>query len=468
MRYVSLVSAVLATGLLLAPAPAEASEPKAPRIAGGVDAETCAFPTAALFGGGTCSATLVHPEVVVYAAHCGSGGGVQLGESYGSGQNLSVEFCRTNPSYAGVSDQAHDWAFCKLSQPVTNLPLAPILFGCETDLLVPGAEVYMVGFGEPGYGRKTYAQTYINSVTEGMVDMGGNGQTACPGDSGGPAFIQVGDGTWRAFGIASTMTGGCGPGTNQHSRMDGAVGWIESESGVDVTPCFEPDGTWVPGPDCGQFIASGPEGHGSWGSWCDGTPVGGPSATCGPPYNSEPDDDPPYVVITTPSDGDYFEFTGDLVDVPIEVEADDGEGWGVKAVTLQINGQDLGVESTIPPHSFDTRFPEGLHEIVASAEDHAGNVGESDTVRIGVGVEVPPPDPTDTGDDGDSGDDGSDDGGSDDGGTGGPGPDMWPESDDERDGCGCRSRPASPGGLPLAFLLIALAPLATPRRRRRR
>jgi hypothetical protein len=105
-------------------------------------------------------------------------------------------------------------------------------------------------------------------------------------------------------------------------------------------------------------------------------------------------------------------------------------------------------------------FPEGVHEIVAVAEDHAGNVGESDTVRIGVGEEVPPDDPTDTGE---SGGGGSDDG-ADGGGTGGPGPDMWPESDDdERGGCGCRSRPA--GGLPLGFLLVTLAPFAWPRRR---
>jgi len=405
---------------------------------------------------------LVHPEVVVYAAHCGSSGGVQLGETVNAGQTLSVQFCRTNPGYSGdPSDQAHDWAFCKLSQPVTNLPVTPILFGCETDLLVVGAEVYMVGFGEPGIGRKTFALTHINSVTESVIDMGGNGQSACPGDSGGPAFIELDDGTWRAFGIASTLAGGCGSGPNQHARMDAAVGWIESESGVDVTPCFEPDGTWAPGPDCGGFIASGPEGYGSWNNWCDGTPTGGSSATCGPPYNAEPDEDPPLVTITNPNDGDYFEFDGDLVQVPIEVDADDGDGWGVKVVTLEINGQDVGVESTVAPYVFDNAmFPEGVHEIVAIAEDHAGNVGESDTVRIGVGEEVPPDDPSD---DGDSGNDGSDDG-ADDGGTGGPGPDMWPESDDdERGGCGCRNRPA--GGPGLLLLMLALVPLLAPHRR---
>ena len=46
-----------------------------PEIYGGIEAGTCAWPqTVAVTGGqGLCTGTLIHPSVVMYAAHCGGG-----------------------------------------------------------------------------------------------------------------------------------------------------------------------------------------------------------------------------------------------------------------------------------------------------------------------------------------------------------------------------------------------------------
>jgi len=59
------------------------------------------------------------------------------------------------------------------------------------------------------------------------------------GDSGGPAFVQLADKSWRVFGIDSEGTGkSCGAG-DLMGVMHKAVSWIEQQSGVDITPCHD-------------------------------------------------------------------------------------------------------------------------------------------------------------------------------------------------------------------------------------
>lgn len=459
-------------GDLAAPSPGPSA------ITGGQDATTCAWPTTVSTAGGGCTGTLVHPQIVTYAAHCGSGANsVRFGETAwgGSGTSVSVDMCRTNPDYSGdVSDVEDDCAFCRLAQPV-SLPVSPPLYGCELDELEPGSEVAIVGFGEPGSGRKSWAMTYVNNVTEGQISIGGNGVGPCPGDSGGPAFLQLADGMWRAFGIVSTGTG-CGQPAN-YSRIDNCVDWIEATSGVDITPCFALDGTWTPTEDCGGFITSGEQGYGTWNNFCDGTPAGDYSATCGQPWGADPDEDAPTAQITAPPDGEEYADAPQLITV--DVDADDGDGWGVKHVWLNIDGSDVDVFDSEAPYSFaDVNFPEGVHEIIGMAEDHAGNVGASEPVTIGVGVEIPDPDPTDTGGTSDTGDGGTgggsgsgpddgDDDGTDDGGTDDEtdtGSEEGGGGSEKSEGCGCTTgRTAAPSAMALLLVMLGVG-----RRRPRR
>src|SRR5688572_27429935 len=66
----------------------EEDEPDAPPdevpespIYGGTNVPSCGWPSAVELGG-SCSGTLVHPELVIYAAHCGASySWVRLGES---------------------------------------------------------------------------------------------------------------------------------------------------------------------------------------------------------------------------------------------------------------------------------------------------------------------------------------------------------------------------------------------------
>jgi len=460
-----------------APDTLAAPDPSPVAIHGGTPNAVCSWPTAVAVTGGNslCTGTLVHPRVVMYAAHCGGGNkSIQFGEDLGSvKKTIQTELCLSNPDYKGVNDQAHDWAFCRLAEAVTEVPVTPVVYGCETEIVYPGQTAAVTGFGIQtqggNSGAKNWGLTPVRSVGSGSADVGGgNDPGICPGDSGGPAFVQYPDGSWHTFGIASTLTGQCG-GVGTHSLAWNAVPWIEQESGVDITPCHDVDGTWNPTYKCSKFYAGeAGVGVGEWLQWCPGTPESASSKTCGAAFDANPDDTPPTVAITLPMSAEYPDQTS--LTTPIEVNADDGDGWGVVLVSLKINGQVQPLTDDAPPYAFaNVKFPKGSYEIVAVAQDAAGLVAESLPVTLHIGVV--PSDPT-TGDESDSGQvptSGADaDADADADGDSGPSPATSLTGADSTDtaasdgdeGCGCRSEPRAPAGL---AVLVALG-----LRRRRR
>jgi hypothetical protein len=273
------------------PTPPEEIEPELPptsHIYGGDEVDTCDWPTAVNLGG-SCTGTLVHPRVVMYAAHCGTDyDAVRLGENAfgGAGRSVPTQQCRIRPG--GGPGGGDDFAYCTLAQPVNDVPIVPILMGCETSLLSPGAEVTVVGFGNADngpYGLKREVTTQINGITQsGEINIGGDGKDSCQGDSGGPVYIRAADGSWRVFGVTS-WGHGCGGG-GYYSMMHNGVAWVESQTGIDITPCHDADGTWNPTEACGDFPVSGTAGGGSWSQGCATAETTGEfSASCGPAYD---------------------------------------------------------------------------------------------------------------------------------------------------------------------------------------
>ncbi len=389
--------AVVALVLAYASPPIGAA-PDVQQVAGGTNVEACAWlDTVAVLGSGSlCSGTLVHPQVVVFAAHCGDADKqIHFGEeSSGPGYTRNTSRCLANPDYLGVSNQGSDWAFCVLEEPILDIPVTPPLYGCELDMIAAGQTVSIVGFGNNtdagGSGTKRWAETTLFSTFGNTANIGGDGVSTCSGDSGGSAFIQLADGSYRAISMVSTGIG-CGQ-TGVHALMHPAVPWIEENAGIDITPCHDVDGTWHPNPTCDGFYAGGAVGAGTWGDWCPGTPTSGPSDSCGDPFDAITDTTAPTVAITAPSDRAELESG---VAVTITLDADDGDGWGVKRVWVAINGDEQPVDDQLAPYVFaNVNFPDGIYTVAAYAEDWGGTIGMSAEVTFGVGMAVPPdPDP---------------------------------------------------------------------------
>jgi pimeloyl-ACP methyl ester carboxylesterase/adenylate kinase family enzyme len=223
--------------------------------------------------GGSCSGALIHPEVVVYAGHCGTGfGDVRFGDDASSGYVVATTGCVRHPMWSGAFSE-WGYALCTLAAPVTDVAIVPPLMGCETDILVPGRPVVVVGWGwsseGAGAGVKRQVPGELSSLMFGgtsiAIDGLMDGQGACPGDSGGPTYIQLDDLSWRQLGVHHTAGASCDFSDGVvDKRLYLAVDWIESETGHDVTPCHDADGTWNPGPLCDGLPLEPALGGGSW------------------------------------------------------------------------------------------------------------------------------------------------------------------------------------------------------------
>ena len=467
----------------LIPALAFAGEPDVmvgvdqdPLVYGGTAAQTCGWPTAVYvgFSGWSCSGTLVHPDIVITAAHCpdainGRQAQISFGEGFGGGERSVNATCYSNPNWTGAVGP-QDFGYCKLSSPVTDVPIIPPAWGCETSALTIGREVVIVGFGQSdngGSGSKREVTTTIAGIGQQAV-IGGGGKDACQGDSGGPVYIQLksefgGDDSWRAFGITS---GGadCGGG-GIFALMHVAIPWIESHSGVDITPCHDSEGNWAPTPECGSIPLDPARTNGaSWQNGCSGGPISGFSGLCGDPFGTGEDSDPPTVAIIDPVSGTELSVPdgASTVSLTVSATADDGDGFGVADVRLVINGQSFpGDTDSSAPYNWPLVLGPGGYLIEAIATDYVGNESVADV--IAVGVDQAAPEVPQTGDgDGDSdptGDDG--DGGTDP--TGGTTGDEL-GGDESGDGCACTA--GEPGPVGAALGLFGLLGLAGVRRRR--
>ncbi|MEM9453094.1 MAG: trypsin-like serine protease [Myxococcota bacterium] len=289
--------------LLLAPGSLAPESPGPLPIVGGTDAATCQWPsTVALnsFDSTFCSGTLIHPEVVLTAAHCihpDNGWGTPTDIAFGEEGSLpaftvGVQGCAIHPQYDHFAElhspqDAYDLAYCVLSEPVLDVAPTPPLMGCEVEQLGPGGEVQIVGFGanviEPtpdgfdteGVGTKRYISQTVEQIDrfDQVYLLGNNVGSACPGDSGGSAYIQLEDGSWRVIAAAARIHPDapdeppwCLYGviyTGIWNEMD----WFESDSGYDLTPCHDPDGTWNPGVACTGFPLE-PQADALWGDGC--------------------------------------------------------------------------------------------------------------------------------------------------------------------------------------------------------
>lgn len=456
-----------------------------PAIFGGQNADTCAWPTSVAMQSNfsICSGTLIAPQIVLYAGHCGTNMNVRFGNSTGgSGFTVSPDYCRVNPDYnptnnpdgsCGPCDSEDDFAFCKLPNAI-DIPITPVAMGCEHNELNYGDEVAIVGFGtnntqngnDTGSGTKRWAMATLLGISmeNGVAQISMAGEPhICGGDSGGGAMRRYSDGGWRVFGVTSTGTGDCNEDSGNYTfgLASRAVPWIEEESGIDVSPCFDAvTGNWVLDAACEDFMAMEPgAAFGDWNNGCVGGPTTGKVSTCGPTNDSPADNEAPMVEITNPVYGAEFPSGASLT---IDISAID-TGWGVQSVALLIDGNSIASDPTEPYGFEDVGFPDGVFELQAVATDIAGNVGSSDVVVIQVGDDgTIPPDPTTSA--GSTSASTSETGDTNGVSTSFTSDDAGFSDDGDSDGCACSTNADDRGGALAGFALFGLVAI---RRRRR-
>lgn len=152
--------------------------------------------------GGTCTAALIGPATVLFAAHC-LGGNTRI--AFRAGPTTVRGICTTAPGY-NTATHHQDWALCLLQRRVSGIVFETVDAAAKPQ---PGERVMLSGFGctvedgpldgrlrvgfsdvvrQPaGFRREPSAIFTASSITAGEAVL-------CPGDSGGPLF-RSGDDT---------------------------------------------------------------------------------------------------------------------------------------------------------------------------------------------------------------------------------------------------------------------------------
>lgn len=223
---------------------------------------------------GSCSGTLVAPDVVITAGHCAEVNPTQViadttNYNAAGGKPATVKSITAYPSW----ETSYDVSVIVLTAPIAGVTPRKLGTACTFDGFAAGTMVHLVGFGltdTAGQGNNTALNEAMAPVTDatcgggngcvaavapgGEFVAGGSGTDSCFGDSGGPVYLDTPRGTVviaavsRGLDNAATPCGGGGI----YVRTDKVVQWIETTTGKTV----EQD-SCLTGPGSGSGSGSG-------------------------------------------------------------------------------------------------------------------------------------------------------------------------------------------------------------------
>ncbi|MFE7121206.1 S1 family peptidase, partial [Streptomyces sp. NPDC057654] len=253
-RVTGLLASALAATLALTAAPLLTAAP-AQAVAGETPEDGSYTFTATLdIGGGQrgCSATLVEEQWLLTAASCFADDAAHPDQVKAGAPKLhtTATIGRTDLTQQKpgtqvdvvelVPRQDRDLVMAKLATPVTGV--TPAVVSVNRPLL-PGEKVVVAGYGRTTSewvpDRLHVAKTSVSEVKDTTVTLAGTDDHAivCQGDTGGPAFREVG-GTYQLIGIHSTSgQAGClGVDKSEkrtaasEARVDDIAEWIQAVS----------------------------------------------------------------------------------------------------------------------------------------------------------------------------------------------------------------------------------------------
>ena len=225
-------------------------------VVGGTTAQTGEWPDAVAVLGtsGTCSGTLIAPDVVLTAGHCANINPQQVianttDYSRDGGVRVHVASTTQYPSW----QTSYDAALLRLASPIDTIAPRKVGTRCTFDSFTRDTPVRLVGFGATdtaGLAANTQLKQAMTSVVDpdcsggkgckkavapgGEFVAGGTGEAdSCFGDSGGPVYLDTLDGAVVVGAVSRGVDGSATPcgGGGIYVRTDKLVDWIESTTG---------------------------------------------------------------------------------------------------------------------------------------------------------------------------------------------------------------------------------------------
>lgn len=191
-----------------------------------------------------CGGTLIGPDIVLGAAHCGNFNGEIV--NIGGGTSRRIVQQQNHPNY-NDDTRNNDFALYRLAS-LVGIPNTGTSVVVNTAGSIPsaGTDLTTMGFGltsEDGQDSNVLLMVEVPFVTNAqcldaygnefvpstMLCAGEGGKDSCHGDSGGPIVIEKNGNNHVLVGVVSWGEGCADPDfPGVYARVSSAVGWIES------------------------------------------------------------------------------------------------------------------------------------------------------------------------------------------------------------------------------------------------
>lgn len=240
--------------LLALPAIASAGTTDAP-VVGGSTAPPGKWPDAVAVLGtsGSCTGTLVAPDVVITAGHCAEINPTEVianTTDYTGADGVMVDV-KSTTAYPDWQ-HTYDLSVIVLDRPIAGVTPRKVGTACTFGELRSAMSVHLVGYGltaEDGTGNNTLLNEAMAPIVDpdcsggrgchakvapgGEFVAGGDGTDSCFGDSGGPVYFDTPRGTVVIGAVSRGIDGAAMPcgGGGIYVRTDKVIDWIEQTTG---------------------------------------------------------------------------------------------------------------------------------------------------------------------------------------------------------------------------------------------